>query len=539
MSYAALLAVSPPRLFLPSGTVLEGRYRVERFLGQGATGCVYLATHLSSGEGLALKLVHPVDPGRRPAASAGYLVAARAAARFRSENVAHVRDMGMLEDGSTYLVMEYLEGETLEGHLRVQPVPLPIARAVDIALQAARGLGDAHGADLVHRNARPSKWFLARTPNTPACVKILDFGASKITPRGGGADESRAAGSGAVGAPPYAAPEQIESPAQVDARADVWTVGVVLHELLARAPPFRGETVREARVRALAAAPPALRARRSELAPELEAVVMRCLETNPEARFGSMAELMLALAPFHGAWERSSVTPTPPPVRAALLASTPAPATAVPNPVLPPLPEVTTLALGQAGEKAPGSLPPELLAPEVELMTSVSAVIARPEQPAGLPAAPDRSNSLGARIRSLPRVAIAAIVGVVIGVGGGALLLSAGAGERATNAAPLGATWATASARSRPAAPAPPPSVAATVATAATAPAPQPAPPALDDSAQNVTPSPQALPASSDSPAPPAGRPRPTNSLTHSPATRTVPANTSAPVGTSGFGDRQ
>jgi serine/threonine-protein kinase len=526
MSYAALLAVSPPRLSLPSGTVLEGRYRVERFLGQGATGCVFLATHLSSGEALALKFAHPVDPDRRSGASAGFLAAARAAARFRSENVAHVRDMGMVEDGSTYLVMEYLEGETLEAHLRVQPVPLAIARAVDIVLQAARGLGDAHAAGLVHRNARPSKWFLARTPQSPVCVKILDFGGSKITPRGDRADEARTIGSGPVGDPAYAAPEQTESPAEVDATADVWTLGVVLHELLARAPPFRGETVREARVRALAGAPAALRARRSELAPELEAVVMRCLERDPRARFADMAELTLALAPFHGAGERSSVTPTPPPVHTAVRSSTPAPTAAAPAPTLPPLPVATALALAQAAEKTPEATFPEPGAPEAGLMASVSSVVVAPERPAGKAAALQR-------VRSLPRVAIAATFGVLIGTGGGALMLSRHAKERAADVTQLGFTAASASP------PQPAPAAPSAIAPAAAAPAPEPGIPAVEESAENVATPRLARPTGTDSPAAPPDRPRTTKAPARPPAAKTPPPGTAAPVGTVGFGDRQ
>ena len=298
-----------PRLPFPPGTVVEEKYCIENFLGQGEMGCVYLATHLRTKESLALKLVHPVDPTRGPAAFASVLVAARAAARFRSENVCHVRDMGLLEDGNPFLVMEFLGGETLQAYLRAQPVLLPIGRAVDLALQAARGLGDAHSAGVIHRNAKPSNWFLARTSERSVRVKMLDFGGATILPRPGSGEDTRCEVHYEVGTPPYAAPEQARFPSEVDLRADIWTVGVVLYELLAGGPPFRGDTVRQARDRALCATPQSLVATRTGISAELEAVVMRCLEKSPEARFETMEELTLALTPFQGGGARSSVRP--------------------------------------------------------------------------------------------------------------------------------------------------------------------------------------------------------------------------------------
>jgi len=179
-----------PRLVFPPGTVVEGKYRIERPLGQGEMGCVFLATHLRNGESLALKFMHPADPSQGPAAFAAFLHAARAAARFRSENVAHVRDMGMLEDGAPFLVMEYLEGGTLDAMLRARGA-LPVAQSVDLAMEAARGLADAHAAGVIHRDARPSNWFLARVPNGATHVKLLDFGGSRIVPRGGSSEDRR------------------------------------------------------------------------------------------------------------------------------------------------------------------------------------------------------------------------------------------------------------------------------------------------------------------------------------------------------------
>jgi serine/threonine-protein kinase len=268
MSNAAS-AVPAPRLTVPAGTLVDDKYRLERFLGQGDMGCVFLVTHVLTGESLALKVLYPVDPSQGPAAFAAFIVAARVAARFRSEHVAHVRDMGLLEDGGPFLVMDYFQGETLETHLRKRG-PLAIGEAVDLALQAARGLSEAHEAGVVHRDAKPSNWFLTETPDGSTRVKLLDFGVAKIAPRAGSAEEPSPSGPGQVGWIPYAAPEQIRSPAAVDGRADIWTVGVVLHEMLAGATPSGRSTMRQARDRALMASRPWLRQTEGPVSAELE-----------------------------------------------------------------------------------------------------------------------------------------------------------------------------------------------------------------------------------------------------------------------------
>ena len=281
------------------------KYRLERLLGQGEMGCVYLAQHVVTGESLGLKLVQPTDPSQGPNAFAAFRAAARAAARFRSEHVAHVRDIGLLEDGSVFLVMEHLEGETLAEHLRARR-ELPIGLAVDLALQAVRGLGDAHAAGVIHRDAKPSNWFLARTPDGSLRVKMLDFGRARIHPRTGGAQDSPTTGSGAVGTRPYAAPEQVRSSSDVDERADIWTIGVVLYEML------RNYAIGQARD-SFTGSPPSLRATQNGISPELEAVVLRCLAKRPEGRFRDMGELASALASLPAAEAAASTSSVPPP----------------------------------------------------------------------------------------------------------------------------------------------------------------------------------------------------------------------------------
>jgi serine/threonine-protein kinase len=380
MSSDAPGALNAPRLVFPPGTVVEGKYRVERALGQGEMGCVYLATHLRNGESVALKFMHPADPSQGPAAFSAFLHAARAAARFRSENVVHVRDMGMLDDGSPFLVMDYVEGGTLEALIRARAA-LPVAQSVDLAMQAARGLGDAHAAGVIHRDVKPTNWFLARVPNGATSVKLLDFGGARIIPRPGSAEDRRAPSSGVVGTFPYTAPEQIHAPSEVDERADVWTVGVVLYEMLVGSPPFRDETLVHMRERILTDPPATIRRVRSDVPAELEAAVFRCLEKRPDMRFAEMADLTLALAPFRVA-ERRSSNPPKTGVRTSPL----------PPPPLPPrVIEVLEPALSGPGAGATATRTGSV-APSAPLPSAASASVGGSAPPSSPPAAP-RSTS--------------------------------------------------------------------------------------------------------------------------------------------------
>jgi len=588
MSDPARAVSSTPRLLVPPGTVVEEKYRIERFLGQGEMGCVFLAMHIRSRETLALKLVHPVDPSHGPQAFAEFLVAARAAARFRSENVAHVRDMGLLDDGGPFLVMEYLEGQTLEAYLQAQPVLLPIGRAVDLALQAARGLGEAHAVGVIHRDAKPSNWFLARTPDGSVRVKLLDFGAAKIIPRPGGTEDARPPDSAGIGTPPYAAPEQVRSPADVDHRADIWTVGVVLYELLAGAPPFRGDSVRQARDRALMAAPPSLRALRSGIAPDLEAVVLRCLEKRPEARFDEMGDVILALAPFQGGGARSSVRPPPVAPHGQISPSTP-PLSVVPAPFVPPPAPVPTFApadeVRSTASEATALEPPPLDDAPPE---TVAPVTTPPDAASTEPTAAHRAKTFIAWVRGLPRVPLLAGAGVLGALAGAVFsvaadstvaseatpaLASSASAQAATSTAPapsavaakteLPADTAAVPSPSAPSASALPDSVPKDPEPKAEAPAdpePVPVPPPVLAKAEPPVEAPVAAvpsPAKAERPAPVAAAPDPAPPAPQPPpppapaATRTAPpahaqgakaqtgAGAAAPVGTVGFGERE
>jgi eukaryotic-like serine/threonine-protein kinase len=515
-----------PRLVFPPGTVVEGKYRIERGLGQGVMGCVFLATHLHNGESLALKFMHPADPSQGPAAFAAFLHAARSAARFRSENVAHVRDMGMLEDGAPFLVMEYLEGGTLDTLIHARGA-LPVALSVDLAMQAARGLGDAHAAGVIHRDIRPSNLFLARIPNGATNVKLLDFGGSRLVPRPGNNEDRRSPAATVVETFPYTAPEQIQAPNDVDGRADIWSIGVVLYEMLAGAPPFRDETLDHMRERVLTDPPASLGRARSDVPVELEAAVMRCLEKKPEDRFPEMADLTLALAPFR-ATERRSGPPR---------------ASARPSPLPPPMTDAPVAV----------PTPSEATPPESAHMAIVAPIVAPIAAPVSATVADStRRPTFGDRLRERARTVAAKPRGPLVAAAGALLVAVALVSAAATSGSE---TSSNANAeRAHGVAGASVPVANATNAAPAATAAPSAAPTAAETSRTTAEPEQAAEPAPVPLPVPPTPSPPPrampepptaapqtaaATSVTHPATTKAPPSGGTAPVGTAGFGERE
>jgi serine/threonine-protein kinase len=273
--------------------MLDGRYRVQRVIGRGGMAVVYEAMHVDLGR-VAVKVLLPelcdseVVRGR-------FAREARAAVKLEGEHVARVLDIGTLPGGGApYLVMEYLHGQDLRRELSERG-PLPVALAVDWVLQACAGLAEAHRHGLVHRDLKPSNLFLAAGADGQERIKVLDFGIAKAN----SADEldlGLTHTGDVFGSPRYMSPEQLRASAQVDARSDVWALGVVLFELLAAQPPFAGATPPEVHAQVLAGAAPRLP--RSDVPDGLRAVVARCLEKEPARRFAGVMALARALAPF-------------------------------------------------------------------------------------------------------------------------------------------------------------------------------------------------------------------------------------------------
>jgi serine/threonine protein kinase len=284
------------------GDILARKYRVERVLGIGGMGAVVAAIHMELDQRVALKFLLPSVAAKREVVER-FAREARAAAKIRSEHVARVTDVGMLENGTPYIVMEYLEGRDLDA-IVTQDGPLPIQIAVDYVLQACVAIAEAHVAGIVHRDLKPGNFFLARQTDGGEIIKVLDFGISKSLI--GGPDSDGRSGvltktTDVFGSPLYMSPEQLKSSRDVDARADLWAIGVILFELVSGQAPFDRGTVAEIFGAILHEKPLRLRAALSGAPAGLEHVIARCLEKEPDRRYPDIGDLASALAPFGSA----------------------------------------------------------------------------------------------------------------------------------------------------------------------------------------------------------------------------------------------
>lgn len=276
------------------GSVFAGKYRVEHELGRGGMGIVYACHHLHLDQPVALKVMRasPLDEVR----TQRLLQEARATARLRSPHVVRLLDADVLPSGEAYLAMERLEGETLQSWLE-RRAPLPVELAVRFARQVCEVLVEAEAIGVVHRDLKPANLFVIPSGGAAPMLKVLDFGISKLL------DESQhgavvTSTEAVLGSPPYMSPEQLLSTHQVDCRSDVWSLGVVLFEMLAGQRPFTGATAFEICENIVHGRPCPL----AKLAPsvplELSAIVSRCLEKSPDRRYPSARVLSEALAAF-------------------------------------------------------------------------------------------------------------------------------------------------------------------------------------------------------------------------------------------------
>ncbi|MBI4701644.1 MAG: serine/threonine protein kinase, partial [Deltaproteobacteria bacterium] len=285
----------PVRLPLP-GEVLAGKYEIEGVLGEGGMGVVLAARHRQLGQRVALKFLQHELVGVEQAAER-FLREARAVAAIRGEHVARVLDVGEIDGGVPYIVMEHLTGTDLETIVE-HDGPLGVQDAVHYLLQAGEAVAEAHALGLVHRDLKPSNLFVTQGPDGAPLVKVLDFGIAKALDQTSGAGGKVTATGMSLGSPGYMAPEQVLDPRSVDARADIWALGAVLYELLAARPAFEAETVPAVYAKIVCEDPRPLCELRPELPAELGRIVARCLTKDRACRFGSVAELARALVPF-------------------------------------------------------------------------------------------------------------------------------------------------------------------------------------------------------------------------------------------------
>ncbi|NLE85294.1 MAG: protein kinase [Myxococcales bacterium] len=276
-----------------AGDTIAEKYVVDRVLGQGGMGVVVAASHATLNQRVALKFLLP-DACDHPGAVERFLREARAAVQIQSEHVARVIDVGTLDTGSPYMVMEFLEGHDLARELELRG-SLPPEEIAEYLLQACEAIAEAHSLKIVHRDLKPANLFLSHRKDGSRIVKVLDFGISKAV-REGEAHLTQTATM--MGSPLYMAPEQIRNAKAVDARADVWSLGVILHEALSGRVPFGGETLSGVLASIIADAPEPLSSLRPDLPEGLTALVARCLEKDPARRIQDVAELAELLAPF-------------------------------------------------------------------------------------------------------------------------------------------------------------------------------------------------------------------------------------------------
>ncbi len=285
----------------PEGTVIAGKYRIEHVLGEGGMGIVVAARHLDLGSRVALKFL-TAEMAKHASIVERFMREARASAQLQSENVCRVIDVGRVEEtGIPYIVMEYLQGQDLARVLKSQG-PLPATTVAEYMLQAIQALAEAHAVGIVHRDIKPGNLFLTERPNGKPLIKVLDFGVAKAPT--GPQDFSLTRTQNVMGSPGYMSPEQLKSSKVVDARADIWSIGVVMYELICGRQPFIAESITELAVRVVTESHPALPA---TLPRGFVEIIGRCLEKQPAARYSDVAALAAALAPFAAGGQDSAL----------------------------------------------------------------------------------------------------------------------------------------------------------------------------------------------------------------------------------------
>jgi eukaryotic-like serine/threonine-protein kinase len=283
------------------GDVIHGKYEIGARLGTGGMGTVFAARHLELGELVALKFLF-VTPDDAPGSVDRFLQEARAGMRIKSPHVARVYDVGTEADGP-FIVMEHLQGRDLSKVLDERG-QMPIGESADLLLQACEAINEAHALGIVHRDLKPANLFVITGADGADFVKVLDFGIAKVpSPEGPSLTATR----GVVGTSFYMSPEQLTASGKVDARSDVWSLGVVLYEMLADTVPFPGGTPPEIHAAILRGGDVKLSEHRDDVPAELDALISHALQRDREARIPSVAAFAACLAPFGGEIARESL----------------------------------------------------------------------------------------------------------------------------------------------------------------------------------------------------------------------------------------
>lgn len=275
------------------GTILLEKYCVERVLGRGGMGFVVAVRHTGLGELFAIKLLRP-DLQNKLEAHERFLREAKALARLKGEHAVRVQDVGTLDDGAPYMLMEHLQGKDLKQVLEERG-PLPLEDVALYVMQACDAIAEAHDQGIIHRDLKPANLFLTTRPNGTPCVKVLDFGISKDTmDLSPGLTRTGAF----IGSPAYVSPERLANNKVAHAQSDIWAIGVILYELIDGRVPFRSKILTDLVAKILSTPHVPLNERRPGIPDEFEAIVQRCLEKRPERRYQSVRDIIYDLEPF-------------------------------------------------------------------------------------------------------------------------------------------------------------------------------------------------------------------------------------------------
>jgi tRNA A-37 threonylcarbamoyl transferase component Bud32 len=265
------------------GTVIDGRYRVERMIGEGGMGLVFLVTHTAIGKKLALKILR-ADMAKDPEVVQRFIQEAQSATSIGHENIVDISDFGKLPDGAVYFVMEYLDGEPLT-KLIERGGSFPARDALAVVRQIASALGAAHALGIVHRDLKPDNVYVLRRGEGVPFVKVLDFGIAKVA-----GSSSKLTRTGMIfGTPHYMSPEQAGGQT-VDARTDVYALGVIMYELFTGHVPFDGEGFMNILTKQMFEPPPPFSTYARRNLGLLEEITMKALRKAPNERYASMAE---------------------------------------------------------------------------------------------------------------------------------------------------------------------------------------------------------------------------------------------------------
>ncbi len=265
-----------------------GNYKITAKLGEGGMGVVFLAEHPVIGKKVAMKAIHP-ELSRNAEVISRFMIEAKSVNQIGHEHIVDISDFGTTPSGEFYFVMEYLQGQAMAERLK-SVTKMQAPQALTIAAQVADALGASHDHGIIHRDLKPENIYLVARGSNKDFVKVLDFGLAKLTGRGEEKVSHKTRTGSVMGTPFYMAPEQCEGKASIDHRADIYSLGVILFEMLTGKVPFGGEGYGEIIVKHITMPAPSARAIEPSLSPAIDALLFRAMAKNPDHRFQTMAE---------------------------------------------------------------------------------------------------------------------------------------------------------------------------------------------------------------------------------------------------------